>query len=75
MRSYLDLWSHDDVSAHVDAILARLEDGSMPCDRGWSPAKVGAFANGPKAAAPRNVDRRRLGPSVGQRQRVDPLAA
>lgn len=31
MESHFDLWSHDEVSQHADAILERLEDGSMPC--------------------------------------------
>ena len=30
-----DLWEREDVSEHSDAILARLEDGSMPCDQAW----------------------------------------
>lgn len=32
MRFAFDLWSHDDVASHADAILARLEAGTMPCD-------------------------------------------
>jgi hypothetical protein len=32
MQSHFDLWSHDDVSQHTDAILARLQAGTMPCD-------------------------------------------
>jgi hypothetical protein len=35
MRSTFDLWSHDDVTTHAPAILARLRDGSMPCDGAW----------------------------------------
>jgi CDGSH-type Zn-finger protein/truncated hemoglobin YjbI len=35
MRSTFDLWSHDDVTTHADAILGRLRDGSMPCDGAW----------------------------------------
>ena len=40
MESYFDLWSQDDVSQHADAILARLEDGSMPCDGEWPEAQI-----------------------------------
>jgi hypothetical protein len=40
MEMHFDLWSHDDVSEHADAILARLRDGSMPCDRPWPQAQV-----------------------------------
>jgi hypothetical protein len=44
MQSRFDLWSHDDVSRHADAILARLRDRSMPCDGAWPPEQVALFA-------------------------------
>ena len=40
MLSAFDLWSHDDVSRHAEAILARLRDGTMPCDGAWPQAQV-----------------------------------
>ena len=43
MASRFDLWSHDDVSQHADAILTRLRDGTMPCDGPWPPAQVDVF--------------------------------
>lgn len=43
MESHFDLWSQDDVSQHADAILARLEDGSMPCDGEWPEAQIQLF--------------------------------
>jgi hypothetical protein len=43
MLSHFDLWSHDDVSRHVDAILARLSDGTMPCDGAWPAEQVDLF--------------------------------
>jgi hypothetical protein len=43
MASRFDLWSHDDVSQHADAILTRLRDGTMPCDGSWPPAQVDLF--------------------------------
>jgi hypothetical protein len=43
MASRFDLWSHDDVSQHADAILTRLRDGTMPCDGSWPPARVDLF--------------------------------
>ncbi len=43
MRFAFDLWSHDDVSAHAAAILARLQAGTMPCDGAWPPDRVAAF--------------------------------
>jgi hypothetical protein len=43
MRFAFDLWSHDDVSSHADAILGRLEAGSMPCDGPWPAERVAVF--------------------------------
>jgi hypothetical protein len=44
MRFAFDLGSYDDVSAHADAILARLRAGSMPCDGPWAAEKVDVLA-------------------------------
>jgi hypothetical protein len=43
MRFAFDLWAYDDVSSNADAILGRLEDGTMPCDGAWEQDKVDAF--------------------------------
>jgi hypothetical protein len=43
MRFAFNLWSHDDVSTHADAILGRLEAGTMPCDGAWPPERVAVF--------------------------------
>jgi hypothetical protein len=43
MLSQFDLWSYDDVSQHADAILARLSDGTMPCDAAWPKEQVDLF--------------------------------
>jgi hypothetical protein len=43
MISHFDLWSHDDVARQSDAILARLRDGSMPCDGSWPADRVALF--------------------------------
>jgi hypothetical protein len=43
MRFAFDLWSHDDVSSHADAILGRLEAGTMPCDGTWPAERVSLF--------------------------------
>ena len=43
MRFAFDLWSHDDVSSHADAILGRLEAGTMPCDGAWPAERVAVF--------------------------------
>jgi truncated hemoglobin YjbI len=44
MSFAFDLWDRDDVSAHADAILGRLRDGSMPCDGAWPADRVAVFA-------------------------------
>jgi hypothetical protein len=38
-----DLWSLEDVSTHADAILDRLEAGTMPCDGAWPAERVAVF--------------------------------
>ena len=43
MQWAFDLWSYDDVSEHADAILDRLEAGTMPCDGAWPQAQVDLF--------------------------------
>jgi hypothetical protein len=45
MRPVFDLSKFDDVREHADAILDRLEDGSMPCDVPWSQVNVQLFQN------------------------------
>ena len=35
-----DLWRVEDVRKYADAILSRLEDGTMPCDAPWLGAQV-----------------------------------
>jgi hypothetical protein len=43
MLRHFDLWAYDDVSRYADAILARLQDGTMPCDGSWPQAQVDLF--------------------------------
>ena len=43
MSFAFDLWSHHDVSQHADAILERLQAGSMPCDGAWPQPKIDVF--------------------------------
>jgi hypothetical protein len=43
MRFAFDLWSHDDVAKHAEAILKRLQAGTMPCDGAWPPAQIAVF--------------------------------
>jgi hypothetical protein len=44
MSKAFDLWSATDVAAHGDAIVARLREGSMPCDGPWSAEQVEVVA-------------------------------
>jgi hypothetical protein len=52
MQAAFDLWSYDDVSEHADAILARLEDGSMPCDGAWPQSQVDLFRRWTESGKP-----------------------
>jgi hypothetical protein len=40
MSKAFDLWSATDVAAHGHAIVARLREGSMPCDGPWPAGQV-----------------------------------
>ena len=47
-----DLWQRDDVADNAEAILKRLEDGSMPCDGAWPPEQVDVFRRWVDAGMP-----------------------
>jgi len=52
MKRAFDLWSHDDVARHGDAILARLRDGTMPCDGAWPDEQVALLQRWVDAGTP-----------------------
>jgi hypothetical protein len=52
MAKAFDLASYDDVAANADGILARLEDGSMPCDGAWPKERVELFRRWVDAGCP-----------------------
>jgi hypothetical protein len=52
MMSHFDLWSYDDVARNSDAILTRVRDGSMPCDRAWTDDRVALFEDWVAAGKP-----------------------
>jgi hypothetical protein len=52
MMSKFDLWSYDDVARQSDAILARLRDGSMPCDGAWEDERIALFRDWLAAGKP-----------------------
>lgn len=43
MEFAFDLHAYEDVQENADAILERLEDGSMPCDGEWPDEQVALF--------------------------------
>jgi hypothetical protein len=43
MSFAFDLWDYDDVVANDQAILERLEAGTMPCDGAWPAERVAVF--------------------------------
>jgi CDGSH-type Zn-finger protein/truncated hemoglobin YjbI len=43
MQFAFDLWSHHDVTSHADAILTRLQAGTMPCDAAWPDSHTDLF--------------------------------
>lgn len=47
-----DLWERDDVADNAEAIVKRLEDGSMPCDGAWPPERVATFRRWMDAGMP-----------------------
>jgi hypothetical protein len=52
MKRAFDLWSHDDVVRNSDAILARLSEGTMPCDGAWPDEQVALFEDWVEAGTP-----------------------
>jgi hypothetical protein len=52
MSFAFDLRSYDDVRANANGILAKLSDGSMPCDGVWPEEKVELFRNWVDAGCP-----------------------
>ena len=47
-----DLWKHEDVVERSQSILARLADGSMPCDHPWPEDRIGLFRRWIDAGTP-----------------------
>jgi hypothetical protein len=43
MSFAFDLWDYDDVVANDQAILERLDAGTMPCDGTWPAERVAVF--------------------------------
>jgi hypothetical protein len=43
MDFVFDLSSYDDVKENAEHIFARLEEGTMPCDRAWPVERVQLF--------------------------------
>jgi hypothetical protein len=43
MEFAFDLWSHDEVAENSEVILARLREGTMPCDEPWPDEQIRMF--------------------------------
>jgi hypothetical protein len=52
MSRAFDLGSYEDVRANSEQILARLSDGSMPCDGAWPKDRVELFRSWVGAGCP-----------------------
>ena len=52
MKQAFDLWSHDDVAQNSDAILARIREGTMPCDGAWPDEQVALLQRWVDAGTP-----------------------
>ena len=52
MSFAFELRSYDDVRTNANLILAKLSDGSMPCDGAWPEEKVELFRNWVDAGCP-----------------------
>jgi hypothetical protein len=52
MSMAFDLASYNDVRANADRILAKLSDGSMPCDDPWPKERVELFRSWVDAGCP-----------------------
>jgi hypothetical protein len=52
MLATFDLWQRDNVAENADAVLKRLEDGSMPCDGAWPAERVDVFRRWVNAGMP-----------------------
>jgi hypothetical protein len=52
MSFAFDLRSYDDVRANANGILAKLSNGTMPCDGAWPQEKVELFRNWVDAGCP-----------------------
>jgi hypothetical protein len=52
MSKAFDLASYEDVRANAGEILARVSDGSMPCDGSWSQERVDLFRSWVDAGCP-----------------------
>jgi hypothetical protein len=52
MSSAFDLSSYDDVRANAERILAKVSDGSMPCDGRWPADRVALFRTWVDAGCP-----------------------
>lgn len=52
MSFMFDLTSYEDVKEEAENILARLRDGTMPCDEPWPPERIQLMADWAQEGCP-----------------------
>ena len=52
MEFAFDLWSYDAVRTQASDVLARVANGSMPCDGSWPEAQVQVFRRWTETGTP-----------------------
>jgi len=52
MEPFFDLSSYEEVRAHAEEIVLRLDDMTMPCDEPWPPDQVQLFKDWMDAGMP-----------------------
>jgi hypothetical protein len=52
MEFAFDLWNYHDVRTYAQDILARLTEGSMPCDGEWPQERIARFRRWVEAGMP-----------------------
>lgn len=52
MEFVFNLWDYQDVCAHAQDIIERLEEGTMPCDQEWPAEQIELFRRWVAAGMP-----------------------
>ena len=52
MEPFFDLSSYEDVRAHAEEIVSRLDEATMPCDEPWPEERIQLFSDWMDAGMP-----------------------